>query len=204
MIRRPPRSTLFPYTTLFRSHDVVLKRPRAADAVRVRIAVDDVRVGRLRRAQVEQGELHPVGEVERRGDRYFVGRLEEGRAEPAVLQRAVEGRIAEVRAGREVDPGHPIPHVRIGVRRVQRERLAESLSQLQREGEAVVPTPIRHPVDLVFSERRVAPGWVRYQSRACGTAYRAVQRASALAGGRAGRGTEVRVALIDLVDRPRV
>src|SRR2546427_7000480 len=62
MIRRPPRSTLFPYTTLFRSHDVVLKRPRAADAVRVRIAVDDVRVGRLRRAQVEQGELHPVGE----------------------------------------------------------------------------------------------------------------------------------------------
>src|SRR3712207_7896317 len=25
MIRRPPRSTLFPYTTLFRSHDLVLK-----------------------------------------------------------------------------------------------------------------------------------------------------------------------------------
>src|SRR2546430_13519827 len=24
MIRRPPRSTLFPYTTLFRSHDVVV------------------------------------------------------------------------------------------------------------------------------------------------------------------------------------
>src|SRR3712207_7798622 len=24
MIRRPPRSTLFPYTTLFRSHDVVI------------------------------------------------------------------------------------------------------------------------------------------------------------------------------------
>src|SRR2546422_2496303 len=29
MIRRPPRSTLFPYTTLFRSlrHEVVLRRP---------------------------------------------------------------------------------------------------------------------------------------------------------------------------------
>src|SRR3712207_8122656 len=26
MIRRPPRSTLFPYTTLFRSHGVVLRR----------------------------------------------------------------------------------------------------------------------------------------------------------------------------------
>src|SRR5437016_8367842 len=26
MIRRPPRSTLFPYTTLFRSFDIVMKR----------------------------------------------------------------------------------------------------------------------------------------------------------------------------------
>src|SRR5258708_24774070 len=29
MIPRPPRSTLFPYTTLFRSHDLI-DRPRAA------------------------------------------------------------------------------------------------------------------------------------------------------------------------------
>src|SRR5437660_7760931 len=28
MIRRPPRSTLFPYTTLFRSHGAVLSRDR--------------------------------------------------------------------------------------------------------------------------------------------------------------------------------
>src|SRR2546422_1111950 len=28
MIRRPPRSTLFPYTTLFRSHAVVIQEPR--------------------------------------------------------------------------------------------------------------------------------------------------------------------------------
>ena len=27
MIRRPPRSTLFPYTTLFRSHVVVVTKP---------------------------------------------------------------------------------------------------------------------------------------------------------------------------------
>src|SRR2546430_11430780 len=27
MIRRPPRSTLFPYTTLFRSFDVIAKQP---------------------------------------------------------------------------------------------------------------------------------------------------------------------------------
>src|SRR5258707_11126803 len=31
MIRRPPRSTLFPYTTLFRSRAVVVDRPKAPD-----------------------------------------------------------------------------------------------------------------------------------------------------------------------------
>src|SRR3712207_8768989 len=31
MIRRPPRSTLFPYTTLFRSHGRDLQRRRAPD-----------------------------------------------------------------------------------------------------------------------------------------------------------------------------
>src|SRR5689334_23785196 len=38
MIRRPPRSTLFPYTTLFRSHDARGARPdaRAARDRRVR------------------------------------------------------------------------------------------------------------------------------------------------------------------------
>src|SRR3712207_7238401 len=30
MIRRPPRSTLFPYTTLFRSHARTVARPRPA------------------------------------------------------------------------------------------------------------------------------------------------------------------------------
>src|SRR2546422_1969067 len=33
MIRRPPRSTLFPYTTLFRSRDVDGRRGRAAPQV---------------------------------------------------------------------------------------------------------------------------------------------------------------------------
>src|SRR5258708_29958838 len=31
MIRRPPRSTLFPYTTLFRSHQISLSAGRALD-----------------------------------------------------------------------------------------------------------------------------------------------------------------------------
>src|SRR2546427_3284185 len=34
MIRRPPRSTLFPYTTLFRSHEAV-RRARAVGAAHV-------------------------------------------------------------------------------------------------------------------------------------------------------------------------
>src|SRR2546422_6959044 len=40
MIRRPPRSTLFPYTTLFRSHAGQRARD-AADRVRVLIKVGD-------------------------------------------------------------------------------------------------------------------------------------------------------------------
>src|SRR5256885_9620809 len=45
MIRRPPRSTLFPYTTLFRSHEAVAQR-RASAAPRV--AVHDVARGTRR------------------------------------------------------------------------------------------------------------------------------------------------------------
>src|SRR3989449_5656290 len=48
MIRRPPRSTLFPYTTLFRSL-VILVTPRVLQA----IAADGVFFPRL-------AELHPV------------------------------------------------------------------------------------------------------------------------------------------------
>src|SRR3712207_8848317 len=40
MIRRPPRSTLFPYTTLFRSEEVVRDR---AHALAVQVQVDEQR-----------------------------------------------------------------------------------------------------------------------------------------------------------------
>src|SRR2546429_9911381 len=39
MIRRPPRSTLFPYTTLFRSEVEVLRRMMAVGGVRKRIEI---------------------------------------------------------------------------------------------------------------------------------------------------------------------
>src|SRR3712207_7186436 len=35
MIRRPPRSTLFPYTTLFRSHVAALVSPAVGDELRL-------------------------------------------------------------------------------------------------------------------------------------------------------------------------
>src|SRR3712207_7604270 len=51
MIRRPPRSTLFPYTTLFRSHAIhsmrrAIATARAADLLGPRVGFDiEVRVG---------------------------------------------------------------------------------------------------------------------------------------------------------------
>src|SRR3712207_7687997 len=42
MIRRPPRSTLFPYTTLFRSYVPI---PRAPDGRSVRNVLDAIRPG---------------------------------------------------------------------------------------------------------------------------------------------------------------
>src|SRR3989442_6642087 len=60
MIRRPPRSTLFPYTTLFRSghapDDAVLRRARRAHAVRDLAARESVR-RRTRRSEEHTSEL---------------------------------------------------------------------------------------------------------------------------------------------------
>src|SRR2546422_10736899 len=44
MIRRPPRSTLFPYTTLFRSHSAPLAEGRPKDEMRIlKLAARDER-----------------------------------------------------------------------------------------------------------------------------------------------------------------
>src|SRR5256885_6378717 len=52
MIRRPPRSTLFPYTTLFRSH--ASRRQRSTDRVAAHILARGTAVARR----------HPVGHQE--------------------------------------------------------------------------------------------------------------------------------------------
>src|SRR3989442_15614379 len=52
MIRRPPRSTLFPYTTLFRSHDLEA-RVRGLLGLEERAEPVHARVGHARDARVE-------------------------------------------------------------------------------------------------------------------------------------------------------
>src|SRR5256885_8622033 len=47
MIRRPPRSTLFPYTTLFRSEGRLARR-RVADRYRLRVELENLREPRGR------------------------------------------------------------------------------------------------------------------------------------------------------------
>src|SRR3989454_4770262 len=62
MIRRPPRSTLFPYTTLFRSHDgAVLFRDAGEDLHGVRRGVGrehDSNLRREGRVHAERSEEH--------------------------------------------------------------------------------------------------------------------------------------------------
>src|SRR5256885_12610271 len=53
MIRRPPRSTLFPYTTLFRSH--------ALQAARVGELVDHGRAVGGGQGRVDGAEIHALG-----------------------------------------------------------------------------------------------------------------------------------------------
>src|SRR2546425_10180486 len=52
MIRRPPRSTLFPYTTLFRSLDAVPHQPGVADGGELRAGAD------LRRSRHRRDRRH--------------------------------------------------------------------------------------------------------------------------------------------------
>src|SRR3712207_7248935 len=62
MIRRPPRSTLFPYTTLFRSRGVLTEAQRARAATVVRLS-------RLDRAAVEELVGATVGHTDGLGGR---------------------------------------------------------------------------------------------------------------------------------------
>src|SRR5258707_11906542 len=76
MIRRPPRSTLFPYTTLFRSHDEVangMSKERAVDREHGPFSETADELQADPRAQSLRGLLHHIanihGGIEPGGDR---------------------------------------------------------------------------------------------------------------------------------------
>src|SRR3712207_1863852 len=90
MIRRPPRSTLFPYTTLFRSRGDELRVPvvgvlQAEQAVRALPALREARDG-LARARL----LRQLGDGLRIAE--LLGRLLGGRDHERVLERRLRQR----------------------------------------------------------------------------------------------------------------
>src|SRR2546430_7561685 len=66
MIRRPPRSPLFPYTTLFRSHQAALRHRHDRDAAVVGEVRGDARLQRDRRGLGAELE-GAAGEIVQRG-----------------------------------------------------------------------------------------------------------------------------------------
>src|SRR5258708_14503204 len=59
MIRRPPRSTLFPYTTLFRSRKAIRRRPKAkAKATPGKMAQDSRAAAAFAAARESRSEEH--------------------------------------------------------------------------------------------------------------------------------------------------
>src|SRR2546425_12261747 len=89
MIRRPPRSTLFPYTTLFRSHR--------------RLGRDD----RLARAPCPSDDARGAGRPRRAGRKH----REDGRGPPATVPPPkaflLSGPLPHVQPPRNAIPGRP-------------------------------------------------------------------------------------------------
>src|SRR5690349_22711342 len=88
MIRRPPRSTLFPYTTLFRS---VLDLVDAAAPAVVRVQHGRVRVRALRVALEWRSEEH-TSELQSRRDLVCRLLLEKKKKRPDVRERQLSAR----------------------------------------------------------------------------------------------------------------
>src|SRR3712207_8647606 len=70
MIRRPPRSTLFPYTTLFRSSGAALRAGRRVPPRRRRPRPDLPALGARRRPRRRGGRQPPRVDVPRRSEEH--------------------------------------------------------------------------------------------------------------------------------------
>src|SRR3989454_369276 len=116
MIRRPPRSTLFPYTTLFRS-------PRGARDARPRGSA------RLRRAAVLRGRAAP----ERSGGARLPHARVDGRVVAAARRARADVRRRVAPGPDARDEGHPAPPRR---RRISRDRSTGARRSEARRGRA--------------------------------------------------------------------
>src|SRR3712207_9467293 len=102
MIRRPPRSTLFPYTTLFRSRPVLLLMQSLATAGRVADALAAYR--RHREVLREELGLEPatqLRELQARVLREEIGGPVRPSAQPAPARLPRRPRSEERRVGKE-------------------------------------------------------------------------------------------------------
>src|SRR2546430_7318027 len=160
MIRRPPRSTLFPYTTLFRSHRALEQRVRAARALPAQL--DGVAYGRQRR----QCRLHPEQQHECDGQPALEARCERemARAQPHRHrpQEHSAGALDQQRreVDGEMDPRRPVTDQpaaaradEAGDRRQKREGDEEGdecerprAERVAEEIELPDLTPARHPI----------------------------------------------------------
>src|SRR2546430_10389622 len=101
MIRRPPRSTLFPYTTLFRSGDVVV--PRRYDRNAGRAAPDRDLARPADQVAPDAGESLPAAGVTKPAHTLHQRRLERRCVTPPVAETLVLCRLERV----------PEPHTRV-------------------------------------------------------------------------------------------
>src|SRR6266702_8792741 len=85
MIRRPPRSTLFPYTTLFRSTPGSLERPATELTTRLEIDSDRRRVVPHDRGR----QVDDPNPVDRRGGRLYPAPLHHATQLPYVPRPAI-------------------------------------------------------------------------------------------------------------------
>src|SRR2546427_4017835 len=77
MIRRPPRSTLFPYTTLFRSADLFPVKVAPSEVGIARDAIEHLaakgrhaEVGKIVIVLVEEAESHARGRIQSRSEEH--------------------------------------------------------------------------------------------------------------------------------------
>src|SRR2546430_12923357 len=106
MIRRPPRSTLFPYTTLFRSAEVQVDADGSVWGPRVVCAVDcgrTVNVGQIE-AQIQGGVIFGLSAAVYGEITLEQGRVVQGNFDTYPVVRMPEAPVVEVHIVPSTDP----------------------------------------------------------------------------------------------------